>query len=74
MRMNKQVAITASTGLAALNVGGTTLHSFAGIGLGKESAYELAKNLSDTALERWSSTEVLIIDESRSYESLLITD
>ncbi|KAG6824685.1 hypothetical protein H0H93_001659, partial [Arthromyces matolae] len=32
----KAVAVTATTGVAGVNVGGTTLHSFAGIGLGKE--------------------------------------
>ncbi len=32
----ERVAVTASTGLAACNIGGMTLHSFAGIGLGKE--------------------------------------
>ena len=30
------VAVTASTGIASVNVGGGTLHSWAGIGLGKE--------------------------------------
>ncbi|KAN0079198.1 P-loop containing nucleoside triphosphate hydrolase protein [Elaphomyces granulatus] len=40
-----RVAVTASTGLAACNIGGVTLHSFAGIGLGKEDASELVKKL-----------------------------
>lgn len=35
------LAITASTGLAAVNIGGGTLHSWAGIGLGKEPLGEL---------------------------------
>jgi ATP-dependent DNA helicase PIF1 len=39
-----RVAVTASTGLAACNVGGVTLHSFGGIGLGKEAAPELVKD------------------------------
>lgn len=40
----KTLAITASTGLAAVNIGGVTLHSWAGIGLGRESADELMVN------------------------------
>lgn len=34
----EQVAVTASTGIAAENIHGVTLHSWAGIGLGKEPA------------------------------------
>ncbi|EMF15593.1 uncharacterized protein SEPMUDRAFT_26562, partial [Sphaerulina musiva SO2202] len=40
-----RVAVTASTGLAACNVGGVTLHSFAGIGLGKEDVPELVRKI-----------------------------
>ncbi|CAN9120449.1 unnamed protein product [Alternaria alternata] len=44
-----RVAVTASTGLAACNIGGVTLHSFAGIGLGKEPVEDLAaKRLDET--------------------------
>lgn len=60
-----RVATTASTGLAACNVGGVTLHSFAGIGLGKEPVAELAKKIrrNQKAKHRWMRTKVLIIDE-----------
>lgn len=40
-----RIAVTASTGLAACNIEGVTLHSFAGIGLGKEPATELVKKV-----------------------------
>ncbi|EUC32081.1 hypothetical protein COCCADRAFT_49239, partial [Bipolaris zeicola 26-R-13] len=40
-----RVAVTASTGLAACNIGGVTLHSFAGIGLGKEPVEDLVKKI-----------------------------
>ncbi|KAI0369205.1 hypothetical protein BV20DRAFT_417843 [Pilatotrama ljubarskyi] len=53
------VAVTASTGIAACNVGGVTIHSFAGIGLGAEPAEQLAtkvrKNKKATA--RWLRTK-----------------
>ena len=60
-----RVAVTASTGLAACNVGGVTLHSFAGIGLGKEAVPELVKKIkrNQKAKNRWLRTKVLIVDE-----------
>lgn len=60
-----RLAITASTGLAACVIEGTTLHSWAGIGLGKEPAPELVKKIKRNAKTRakWSRTKVLIIDE-----------
>lgn len=45
-----RVAVTASTGLAACHIEGVTLHSFAGIGLGKEPAVELVKKVRTTYL------------------------
>lgn len=60
-----RVAVTASTGLAACNIGGVTLHSFAGIGLGKESAEDLVKKIrrNAKAKQRWLRTKILIMDE-----------
>lgn len=61
------VAITASTGIAACNIGGVTIHSFAGIGLGIESAEDLATKVrkNKKASARWLRTKVLIIDEGQ---------
>jgi ATP-dependent DNA helicase PIF1 len=61
------VAITASTGIAACNIGGVTLHSFSGVGLGIEPAVELANKIKKNkkASGRWLRTNVLIIDESQ---------
>jgi len=64
-RESDRVAMTASTGLAACNIGGVTLHSFSGIGLGKESVDELIKKIkrNQKAKHRWMRTKVLIVDE-----------
>ena len=59
------VAITAPTGIAACNVGGVTIHSFSGIGLGNGTAKELATKIKKQpkAVARWRNTKVLIVDE-----------
>ncbi|KAJ7223716.1 PIF1-like helicase-domain-containing protein [Mycena rebaudengoi] len=59
------VAITASTGAAACSIGGITIHSFAGIGLGSDSAGVLVRKVLSysKALARWRKVKVLIIDE-----------
>ncbi|OAA79623.1 DNA repair and recombination protein pif1 [Akanthomyces lecanii RCEF 1005] len=64
-RESERVAVTASTGLAACNIGGVTLHSFSGIGLGKEDASVLVKKVrrNPKAKNRWLKCKVLIIDE-----------
>ena len=62
------MAITAPTGIASLNIGGRTIHSFAGIGLGTDTAENLVEKIigSKTLFRRWVGTSVLIIDESES--------
>ncbi|KAI9028180.1 hypothetical protein CLU79DRAFT_696874 [Phycomyces nitens] len=61
------IAVTASTGIAAFHISGTTLHSFAGVGLGKKSVTEHTAQImsSQTTCERWRTTRTLIIDESK---------
>lgn len=65
VREPDRVAVTASTGLAACNIGGVTLHSFSGIGLGKEPVEDLVKKIrrNAKAKQRWMRTKVLIMDE-----------
>jgi ATP-dependent DNA helicase PIF1 len=61
------VSVTALTGCAALLLGNKakTLHSWAGIGLGRESADKLAAVVMRTprAKSRWKRTDILIVDE-----------
>ena len=64
----RRVAVTASTGVAGVLIGGTTIHSFAGVGLGLSSgstaASIVAKVLSDKwALKRWREHDVVVVDE-----------
>lgn len=61
----EKVAVTASTGLAACNVQGTTLHSFAGCGLARENVDDLCRKIrrNKKASNRWKKVEVLVIDE-----------
>lgn len=59
---------TATTGIAALNIGGTTLHKFVGFGLLKESAEKLVEKIqrggmSSFTRSRWLQTRLLVIDE-----------
>jgi ATP-dependent DNA helicase PIF1 len=58
-------AVTASTGLASCILEGQTLHSWSGIGLGKEPAPELVKKVkrNQKSRQRWIRTKVLIVDE-----------
>jgi hypothetical protein len=63
------LGITASTGIAAINIGGATLHSWAGIGIGTEPAKKLTgmfigQPKYEKVLERWRMVKTLIIDES----------
>lgn len=62
------VFITAATGIAGCHVGGVTLHSFAGIGLGKEPAGELIERVlkNKNSRKRWAACEVLVVDEARA--------
>jgi ATP-dependent DNA helicase PIF1 len=57
--------LTASTGVAGINIGGTTLHFFAGLGLAKEDVNKLTRRVMNKKhlLQRWRTLSTLIIDE-----------
>ena len=61
----EHVFVTASTGIAACAIGGTTVHSWAGIGLGRDSASELASKIDSKpqVKRRWDMCRALVIDE-----------
>lgn len=59
------VGVTASTGLAACNIGGQTIHRFLGIGLGEATVENLVAGIKKkpAILKRWKTLKVLIVDE-----------
>lgn len=64
-RAGKNVAVTASTGIAATHIGGTTIHSWSGLGI-KDflTEYDLERlQKTDKLIKRYNATDVLVIDE-----------
>lgn len=59
----KYVSVTATTGLAATHLGGTTIHSWSGIGIHDELSSNFVDNLSKRRKEIIQKTDILIIDE-----------
>jgi len=59
------VGIASTTGASAFSIGATTLHSWAGIKLGRESVETICKKIKTKkeCLERWLHTDLLLIDE-----------
>jgi ATP-dependent DNA helicase PIF1 len=70
----ESVCVTASTGLAAYNIGGMTINSCTGIGLGTGTADYLVKKITSNkkAKARWDAMKVLIIDEISMIDGTLI--
>ena len=61
----KIIGVTSTTGISALIFGGTTFHSFTGIGLGTGSVESIVKNIKSRSYlkKRWKDLDTLIIDE-----------
>ena len=64
-KQTKIMGITSTTGISALLFGGTTLHSFLGIGLGNGSVENICTKIFSRSFlyKRWKDLEVLVIDE-----------
>lgn len=61
----KRVAVTASTGIAATHIGGTTIHSWSGLGIKDSLSQWDVEKLKGSAkyITRYNATDVLVIDE-----------
>lgn len=59
----KHISVTATTGLAATHLGGTTIHSWAGIGVHDSIGHGFVDHIAKGRREIIEKTDVLIIDE-----------
>jgi ATP-dependent DNA helicase PIF1 len=59
------IATTASTGVSAINIGGSTIHWFSGIRTGKGRLNSIIKRIlkDNDCVKRWKEVDTLIIDE-----------
>lgn len=70
-RAGKNIAVTASSGIAATHLGGTTIHSWSGLGIADRiSEYTLDGLLQKQHLHtRFNATDILIIDEISMFDA-----
>ena len=66
----KNVAVCAPTGVAALNVGGVTIHSLFGFPFGILGEHDIARHLNRRTREVLAALDVLVIDEGNLLLSL----
>lgn len=59
----KHVSVTATTGLAATHLGGSTIHAWSGMGIHDDLPPKFFEHLSKARRETIQKTDVLIIDE-----------
>lgn len=62
-QLGKKVAVTATTGLAATQLGGNTIHSWSGLGILDELPPNFFAKFGKTRAEQIRKTNVLVIDE-----------
>jgi len=78
LKRHHRATVTASTGLAALNVGGTTIHKWAGIGIAEGDPEEIAEKIQNAGWSkdikrRISDARLLIIDEISMISDKVLT-
>lgn len=65
LELSDKISFTAPTGVAACNIRGLTIHSWAGVGTAHEPVeqlqYQVKRN--SQASRRWKETEILVVDE-----------
>lgn len=61
----RRIAITSTTGISALTIGGSTVHSYLGLGLGTGSVDAIVSKILKIPYlrARWEKLDVLILDE-----------
>lgn len=64
-KAGRRVAVTASTGIAATHIGGTTIHSWSGLGIRDSVSNSDKKWLMENShlLKRYNNVDVLVLDE-----------
>lgn len=61
---DRHFSVTAPTGIAAVNISGMTIHSWARIGKGEQGWIDLIAEAQGGKAKEWMRTQALIIDES----------
>lgn len=72
-QLHKRIAVTATTGIAAYNINGLTIHSFMGIGTGEQPIDQLIRRVrkKHNVKKRLMNIDILVIDEISMMSGLL---
>lgn len=62
---DKVMAVTSTTGVSAITIGGCTLHSYFGLGLAQGDTEDLLQMIqrNSKAITNWKQTDIVVIDE-----------